>query len=457
MTSSLRYWKKNNLTYVLHIPPHPIPKSPQASPSKTHVPLRPVSPLQNRTDIVVDHTKWGKILGRIGSESIHIPKVLSKADVHTLTAYIAYLTSSGHPREVKELLWALFPELNTSKYPSNSEEHSHRALGRKGLLTTYRRAIFLGPVFLSAVLNALYKSNQPILADRIWTLAKKAERLSWARKLLPNVKPWIMGPHAYTVMINCYSSLARRQYWRMVLRPQRLNYRTAIASVWGTLRYKCQILPRPLPSHQVMELMHDLMRHAALVVFRRFMNLRHDYAEIPEMRRWLAEKDIPKPDARFFNAALRAFRPRTPPMRKSWYRRQLRDAKFNLDFKGVLPNSNDGWNGSLHEVAKNMIHAGFPLPPGLQPLFVGRLRGFDLPVVHGPDRGPFAYRPQKIHPWLRYRLHTPKEKGLPVSRAYPQFREVLAQRRRHRRSRKRQRNRRAEQDAQRVAPKVLSL
>ncbi|KAJ7265897.1 hypothetical protein B0H12DRAFT_1100035 [Mycena haematopus] len=446
--------EKNNLTYVLRIPPHPIPNFPNPSPSETHIPLSPVSPVQNRTDIVINRTRWGKILGRIGNDGIEIPRLPSKADVHTLTTYIAYLTSRGRAREMKKLLWALFPELNTSKYPSNSEQQSHRALGRKGLLTTYRRAISLGPVFLSTVLNALYKSNQPIFADRVWTLAKKAERHSWARKLLPNVKPWILGPHAYTVMMNCYGDLARRQYWRMVLRPQRLNYRTAIASVWGTLRYECQKLPRPLPAGQVMELMHNIMNHAALVVFRRFMNLRHDYLEIPELRRWLTEEDIPKPDARFFNAALHAFRPRTPPMRKSWYKRQLRDAKFSLEYNRILPN-NDGWNGSLHEVAKNMIHAGFALPPGLQPLFIGRLRGFDLPLVHGPDRGPFAYRPQKVHPWLRYRLPTPKEKGLPVSRAYPQFREVLAQRRRRRRSRKRQKSRRVEQDAEEVVPKLL--
>ncbi|KAF8211621.1 hypothetical protein K438DRAFT_1709997 [Mycena galopus ATCC 62051] len=449
--------EKNNLTYVLGIPPHPIPGVPDSPSSNNHIPLPPVQPIQNRTDIIVDRTRLGKILGRIRSEGLEIPRLPSEADVHTLTTYIAYLTSRGRQREVKKLLWTLFPELNTSKYPSNSEHPKDRALGRKGLLTSYRRAISMGPVFLSAVLNALYKSNQPILADRVWALAKKAERHSWLRKLLPNVKPWILGPQAYTVMLNCYGDLARRRNWRMVLRSQPLNGRTAIASVWGTLRYECQKLPQPFLPEQVRELMHSIMSQAALSVFRRFMNLRHDYALTPELSSWLAEKDIPKPDARFFNAALRAFRPRTPPMGKSWYRRQLRDAKFALDYKRVLSH-HASWNGSLHEVAKNMLHAGFPLPPGLQPVFIGRLQDMDLPIVRRPDRGPFAYRPQKVHPWRRYRLHTPKEKGLPVSRAYPQFREVLSQRWKQRYSRKRQRRRRVvEQDEEGVDPKLQLL
>jgi hypothetical protein len=180
------------------------------------------------------------------------------------------------------------------------------------------------------------------------------------------------------------------------------------------------------------------MSEAALGVYRRLMNLRREHAKVPELGSWLAEKDIPKPDVRFFNAALRAFRSRAPAMGKGWHRRQLRDAKFILEFKGVLPNVGI-WNPRLHEVAEAMIQAGYALPRGLRPLFVGRLGGLDLPIVQRPDHAPWAYRPQKVHPWQRYRLPTPKEKGLPISRAYPQLRVVIQQRKWKRWIRKRER------------------
>ncbi|KAJ7667558.1 hypothetical protein DFH06DRAFT_1182866, partial [Mycena polygramma] len=397
-------------------------------------PLR--RPVQDRTDIVVNHTRWGQKLGRMASESIETPANLpSEADIYTLTAYISYLTSRGHPRTVKKLLFRLFPELDTAKYPTNSELEEDHILGRTALLTSLRRAITLGPVFLSSVLNALYKSGQAALADRVWQLAQKAERRSWVRDLVPECKPWIFHPHVYTVMMNCYGDLARRQRpWRFNLPPdKRVSERTARSSVWARFLYECQKMPSPLPNYEVQLLLRRMMSHAALNVFRRLVNLKREHERNLNLRSWLAKKDIPKPDARFFNAALHVFRPRSPPMRRSWHRRQLRDA-----LHGVLP-ANNHWNPPLHEIAETMINAGHGIPHGLRHLFVGRLDSIHLPILRPPDRGPFAYRVYRYHPWLRYRLPTPKEKGLPVSRQYPQFLGVLAQRRRQIRMRKRKR------------------
>ncbi|KAJ6543897.1 hypothetical protein B0H19DRAFT_1168829 [Mycena capillaripes] len=429
------------LNYVLSIPPTPISET-TAAPPEISIPLLPVQAVQGRTDIVVNHTRWGKKLGRVASEKIKIPTLPSEADIYTLTTYIAYLTSRGNPRAVKKLLFKLFPELDATIYPTNSELKEDHALGRTAILTSLRRAITLGPVFISAVLNALYKSGQPALADRLWQLAKKAERRSWLRDLAPECKPWVFEPHAYTVMINCYGALARRQRpWRFRLPPdKRISLRTARHSVWATFLYECQKLPWPLPTYEVQVLLHRIMSDAALGVFRRLLNLDNAYKQAPYLKRWLAKKDIPKPDVRFFNAALRVFRPRTPPMRRSWYKRRLRDANFVLDFNGVLPESK-GWNPPLHEVAQSMISAGYALPHGLRDLFVGRLDGLGLPIIPRPDRRPIAYRVYKYHPWLRYRLATPKEKGLPVLRAYPQFLGVLARRRKQIKNRKRRRRR----------------
>ncbi|KAJ7122919.1 hypothetical protein C8R44DRAFT_157662 [Mycena epipterygia] len=424
-----------NPTLRPYLPPTPPVHADDPAVPETDVVIHsaPLPPGECRTDMTIDRTRWGSKLGRIGREKIKIPDLPFEADIYTLTAYISYLTMTGRAREVKKLLFNIIPELDSAKYHTNSELKEHRRSGRVALLTALCRAIVLGPVFFSAVLNALHKSGQPALADRIWQLAKKAERCSWMRRHVPECEPWVFGPHVYTIMMNCYGDLARRQSpWILRLHPaKRISKRTSKDSAWAGFVYECQKLPSPMPPSRVQFLLRRFMGKAALGVFRRFYNLRDEYDRVPQLRKWLAREDIPKPDARFFNAALRVFRPRTPPMRKSWYRKQLRLAKRTLDHHGVLL-ENKGWNLPLQEVAEHMIDAGYTVPLGLRYLFVGRLDetslSLSLAAVERPGRGPYGYRRDKHWSLLRYRLPTPKEKGLPVSRAYPQLRQILAPR-----------------------------
>ncbi|KAJ7229147.1 hypothetical protein GGX14DRAFT_510170 [Mycena pura] len=383
---------------------------------------------KNRSEIVPDHTRWGSKLGRMSRETIEVPQLPSSADIYTLTSYISHLTSTGQPREVNRLLFSVIPELDSTKYPTNSERREDRRPGRVALLAALHRAITLGPVFFSAILNALHKSGQPALADRVWQLAKTAERCSWTRRHVPECKPWILGPHAYTTMLNCYGALARRQRpWILKLHPtKRISKRTARHSVWASFQYECQKLPMPMSSHEVLLLLRRFMGQAALDVFRRLVGLRAEYKRLPLMRRSFAE-ELPQPDARFFNAALRVFRPHTPPMQKSWYRKRLRDATRILEAHDVVP-ENDDWNAPLHEVAEHMVRAGYTLPLGLRYMFVGRLDGINRPSGARPDHGPAGYRTDQHISFMRYRLATPKEKGLPVSKTYMQFREMRRRR-----------------------------
>ncbi|KAJ7477221.1 hypothetical protein B0H11DRAFT_2030297 [Mycena galericulata] len=363
-------------------------------------------PVIQRTEMVKG---WGSKLRRISHEKIQIPDLPSNANIYTLTSYIVYLTATGQPRAVRELLFEVIPELKSEIYRTNSERKEDRRLGRMAFLAAIRRSITLGPVFFSVILDALYKSGQPALADRVWHLAKKAERGSWMRYHVPECEPWIFGPQVYTIMLNCYGDLARRRQTYDLRIDQRTTRRTAKDS--GT----------PPPPHQVLELLHRFMGKAALDVFRRLFDLRHEYARIPQLRKWLAEEDIPKPDARFFNAALRVFRPRTDPRPESWYRKQLEEAKNTLVLHGVLPDSR-GWNLALHEVAEYMMDAGYSLPLGVQYLFVGRLEGIEEPAAQRPDRGPYVYSRYRPRSFIRFRVPTPKERGLPVSRIYTRFR-----------------------------------
>ncbi|KAJ7727903.1 hypothetical protein B0H16DRAFT_1589666 [Mycena metata] len=415
-------------TYISAIPTTPLPGSADP-PTETNIALDSVEAVQLRTDIIVNRTKWGKKLAGIGSETIEVPQLPSDVDIYTLTSYIAYLASRGQPQAVEKLLFSVLPELDSTKYPTNSEQKKDRYLGRAALDATLRRSITLGPVFFTAVLNALWKAGKVVLADRVWQLAKKAEQRSWLRDLVPECKPWILDAAAHTIMMNCYGYLARRRLpWTLTLPRHRISQRTARHSVWATFLYECQKLLKPLSTAEVQALLHRYMITAALGVFRRLVGLARTHEEVPELRRWLPKEDIPKPDARFFNAALRVFRPRMPPMRKSWHRLQLRNAKFALSFKGVIPDA-PGWNAPLHEVADCMVRMGYPIPYGLRHLFVGRLEKVDPPLLHRADQKPFAYGKYKYHSRLRYRLPTPKQRGLPVRRSYVELRKVIAGRR----------------------------
>ncbi|KAJ7638393.1 hypothetical protein FB45DRAFT_400776 [Roridomyces roridus] len=360
--------------------------------------------------------EWGFRIRRASGEEIQIPGLPADADIRTLTSYISYLTTVGRPLAIRNLLFQVIPELRSAIYPTNSELKEDRPLGRASFLAALRRSITLGPVFFTVVLDALYKSGQPALADRVWELAKRAERASWMRYHLPEGEPWIFGPQTYTIMLNCYGDLARRRrpYLLKMRRNQRISRRTSVDSVWASFVYECQKMPPPLQPHRVLQLLHDMMGGAALAVFRRLHDLPRTYARIHQLRDWLPEEDLPKPDARFFNAALRVFRPRVAaPAHKAWYRKRLNAATFQSQHHGMIPESK-GWNLPLHEVAEHMLAAGFALPIGVQYLFAGRLEGIERPDVERPDRAPYEYPKYRLH-WRRFRIGTPKERGLPLS------------------------------------------
>lgn len=420
------------------IPPNPYVNADPQSGAIIH--SGPVAPVRTLPEIVRDRTRWGLKLGRIGEEQVQIPDLPSQADAYTLTSYISYLTATGQPQAVKDLLFEIIPELDTRRDHSHLETKEQRRLARTARLAALRRAIALGPVFFSAMLNALVKSGQPALADRIWQLAKKAERCSWLRVHVPDCKPWIFGPQVYTIMMDCYGTLAGRQEnWVLNLNPLRpVSWHDSRQSVWAAFNYKCQALPSPPYPPRVLFLLRRYMRWGAIDVFRRFIDLKHQYDQTPQLRSWLAEEDLPQPDARFFNAALRALRSHTPPMPKRWYTRQLRYAKYTLDRYGVAP-QDPGWNRALHEVVEYMLSKGYSIPLGLQSLFVGRLEDVHFSPVHRLDRGPYEYLKDEHRSFQRYRLPTPKERGLPVSRAYSQFLQVRAQRRATRREKRRER------------------
>ncbi|KAJ7666527.1 hypothetical protein B0H17DRAFT_1089578 [Mycena rosella] len=394
----------------LEVVPQPVVLQPVALPDAI-IHSGPVSPVRTPLQTMINATRLGQELGRISMEEITVPDLPSQADVYNLTSYVAYLTSTGQTRAVKDLLFAVIPELRDPR---------HHERGNPGHVTALARAIVLGPVFLTAVLNALTKPCRPALADRIWTLAKKAEESSWSRLIVPDREPWIFGPEVYTVMIRCYARMFhRKKDWVLRAKEKRLSWSSGRRTVWDAFIYKCQGpagTPWPPPTERVQVYFRRAMMYAASDVFRRFVNLREVYDRVPELQNWLAVEDLPKPDARFLNAAVYAFRPHMGAKPKSWYEARLTHETYMLDQYGVIE-SNPGWLlRRLHEVALRMLDNGYSVPLGLKHFLVRRLGDVDDPGVERLVHGPHGYgqldEPRKFRPYL---LPTRKRRGLPVA------------------------------------------
>ncbi|KAJ7067891.1 hypothetical protein C8F01DRAFT_1016781 [Mycena amicta] len=386
-------------------------------------------PRRSPFGFIRDARESGAQFGRVQYGRLYIPELPSAADLYTLTSYIAYLTAIGKPREVTDILFAILPELDNTQFPTNSELEADRRLGRTAVIASLRRAITLGPFFFTTVLNSLTKSGQFALADRVWQLAKKAEWCSWMRTHVPDCEPWIFGPPVYTVMMQCYGTLARRREpWRLQLHPQkRISLRTSQNSAWAYFIYTCQKLPSPLPRGRVLMLLRQIMAHASFGVFQRLMQLRTEYQRLPKHLQWLPESELPRPDARFFNAALDVFRPRAAaPGAEPWFN-ALQEAQQAFDETGVvLPN--EDWNVPLQAVVEAMVRAGFPLPLSMRSISVGRLRGVEKDSTPTPNpTSPLGFGEYKdvLQP---LHLASPKQKALPISDAYDHYRQLRVRR-----------------------------
>ncbi|KAJ7499407.1 hypothetical protein FB451DRAFT_1205328 [Mycena latifolia] len=425
------------VTLPPYVPAPPRPNKYTVPQSATLIRSGPMSPVRTEPETVPDHTRWGEELGRIGREKLKIPLDLpSEADVYTLTSYISYLTSTGQAGAVKDLLFRVIPELHRPRYYTMSElnqDQRCKACGavQSPLSRDSSRARILYRCAKCAVQVRPARACGPHLAA-----SEEGGTVQLGPPSCPECEPWIFGPHVYTVMLDCYGALVRRrQPWVLKLDPnKRVWSSTSRNTIWAAFMYKCQRQPKPLSRERVQFLLRRYMRWGALSVFRRFINLPLEYERVPQLRKWLAQEDLPRPDARFFNAALQVFRPPMPPQQKSWYEGQLRHAQYTMDRYGAVP-PNEGWNRHLHEVVEHMLDNRFPLPLGLQPLFVGRLESVNPPAVERPDHGPYAYGRDEHRSFQRYRLPTPKERGLPVSRGYHP--EVRARRKAMRREKQR--------------------
>jgi len=312
-------------------------------------------------------------------------------DNYTLSTQISRLVASGKPHLVVDALDVILPELFACHRP-------HPISDPDVLL---RRAICLGPVVITDILNALQKTGRTGIAEQVWHIAKRAEEMSWnvVRKGDESdrvvVKPWCLPVHAYTIMIKVYAAEAKKARAYFLAHRQGgskpLNPKLVRIVGWGRdpgsksgRKMKTDEKPR-----------HYLGRQLAIKVYRAMADVPEEVErrirELQERQRYEGQRtklghfphvviakrhlEVPYPDARFFNAILDVvgrhphMAPRRPRRR---YARLLRSslARFAIH-RHSYSNHRLRCDPALPQIAADMTRAGFAVPLVYQWLLVG--------------------------------------------------------------------------------------
>jgi hypothetical protein len=338
------------------------------------------------------HHRFRRLLGETRKYELSIPKPkgLLEPDITLLTSYMAHLVATGRPGAVATVIARVIPGFEPPKTDTTPEELIAR------WQTCIVRGVNLGPHFFAAALNALRKACLGRFAEHMWTLARAAET-----KSLQNGEtvPWCLSVHAYTVMLQLYSDGTRG--WHVgntatsaghTRRPR--DPRRAILAI----RKGMEVF-RALP------IAADCVREAAV-------------RACEEGREWKCAPTPPRPDARFYNAALSLLvrqpgmcsRGSRPGSRWRWNQR-LGKAHQGFLLMGQKP---PGWTPELEEIAKSLRKSGYALPIGFRLRLVGRDE-----QGTSQDRTDLGARPYSFGKCARprfaaYRIPTVKRKGLPL-------------------------------------------
>ncbi|KAF9558234.1 hypothetical protein CPC08DRAFT_667789 [Agrocybe pediades] len=333
------------------------------------------------------------------NDSRSLVEIARAGDKYALSTQIAHLTSNGRAKDVVKAVPDLLPGLSKSTYPRGSPKMSrqevrelHRQYRMEGLL----RAVELGPVVLTSILNALQKDGRTTYAEKVWLWAKEAEALSWSYVRNAVIEPWCLPVGAYTVMINVYAAEASKRkegaaeyatgWGRVKLRPTRKRQgRNTVDTHWKTPKVRTNLGRR-----------HGLMTYRALWTAANKIRQRLAKLEMQDKPVLIRKRqlEIPRADERFFNAILkivgkrRDVAPRRILYGKSHYARMIRKTRAEYIERGRLPQPPP--DPALLEVAVDMSNMDLPLPLLFQKLLIGRWNGPKTTKLYRRDRRPFA-------------------------------------------------------------------
>lgn len=364
-----------------------------------------------------------------------------KPDGHTLTAFLSHLTSIGRPDVVVSLLFQILPELHIVNHPATTEEARQQ---RRDMIELNRRkclehAVALGPHFFVTVLNALSKAGKTGLTERVWILAKTAEKLSWNPDFARGtVRPWCLPISAYTIMMQCYAAESHKGFHSLSMRPRHLDDEWRPPHKGGVKGWAWFILvtqemsrakeknatspgtlssiERRLAARQLGIQLLRAMRSGGRAVYEQLVAVMEDQAGQVNI------KGIkpPVPDARFFNAALELFG-RSPKQISrencvspvEWRRLHRRaHVRFMLLGRTEVANADP----RLEEVLRTIYDAGYEVPLPYRKMFVGRRVPPPKELPCNVRAAPLAYKHMPRARAPVHRIPTIKTRGFPLRR-----------------------------------------
>ncbi|OCH85442.1 hypothetical protein OBBRIDRAFT_798167 [Obba rivulosa] len=374
---------------------------------------------------------FANALVKLQEQNLVIPEVFYEkplaADMYTVTSFIKHLTSTGRPLSVANVLFILLPELGIVDHPTwtNSRSRKTQVVSTEAREQCLKRVTTYGPYFFAVVLEALVKAGRIGLAERVWRLAKQAERMSWDPEFVPGIKPWCLPVQAYTTMMQNYCNAARKKSpTDQGLEDSRWNpVSPDHVRGWAQFSLASRQLNAVHAGHPMGS--RRLAQERGQLLFRSMLSggkeIWKSLTAMQEQPPEVVQKfQLPRPDARFFNTALSLFgyhvyanhrRKRRERMR---WRMRLWKAHGEYQHHGKLSMH---WTPMLQEVVEHMVNAGYSVPLGYRQLFIGRWTPGTVYVGEPPS--PTGVRP-RAYPRIPDRnprphaLSTVKTRGLPI-------------------------------------------
>ncbi|KAK7051320.1 hypothetical protein VNI00_004820 [Paramarasmius palmivorus] len=352
-------------------------------------------------------------------DSLLSTNVPLKADSNTINSYITHLVATGRADVVAGILFYLVPELHVVDHPSwgTATPEEIRQFRRESRVECIRRIASYGPHVLVSLLSALRKAGQVGLVERVWILAKEAERASWVPGFCEDVEPWLLPVEAYTVMISTYADQVKKRWWKRL--PMTESERAWVPRTNSRVKGWAKFIlstKRREKAHRF-----SAGKIGAMGIYNSMMTgAQSVYDELLKLRQTsLPSRSpiLPEPDVKFFNAMLRIttrhpkMPPRNPYTTPSHWRQHIRFANWIYARLGK-PRSYP--NPMLETVVTDMKQAGLSIPLGLQYLLVGR-----SPNLLGvsPDTSPHhKSNRRRFHP---FRIPVNKSRGLFLRRKAP--------------------------------------
>jgi hypothetical protein len=248
--------------------------------------------------------------------------------------------------------------------------------------------MLFGPVVFTCLLNALQKAGRTGLAEKVWRWARMVERMSWTVKVKWQLRPWCLPVLAYTIMIKLYAEEAKKAHFygkevdrrtsATIHKPSPFSRHVKVIGWGGNSIHGVgfpetdDTLTRSAMGRYCGMRMYRSMRNSAEAIHEKISELQNKGVPIHINKR---ELEIPKSDARFFNAILDIVgrHPHAAPRRvrrgPGHYRRQYHRKYLDYVCRGTLE-----WppHPDLLEIGRDMMAAGFEIPLLFQKFFVGR-------------------------------------------------------------------------------------